>query len=161
MTYRSVFVTINFIVSDRMSFMDAQERAERSAEMMWNDDQVSQNLGLLLETVGEGRSSLRLEAQARHCNGHGSVHGGVLFMLADSASAFAGNSRNQRAVSLNNTITYLNPAKAGDVLRAVCVETALEGRNGIYDVEVRNQDGQIIVQFRGMTRLLGKSFFDE
>ena len=37
--------------------MDAQERAERSAEMMWNDDQVSQNLGLLLETVGEGRSS--------------------------------------------------------------------------------------------------------
>jgi len=161
LTYRSVFVTINFIVSDRMSFMDAQERAERSAEMMWNDDQVSQNLGLLLETVGEGRSSLRLEAQARHCNGHGSVHGGVLFMLADSASAFAGNSRNQRAVSLNNTITYLNPAKAGDVLRAVCVETALEGRNGIYDVEVRNQDGQIIVQFRGMTRLLGKSFFDE
>ncbi|MAV47079.1 MAG: hotdog fold thioesterase [Alphaproteobacteria bacterium TMED89] len=141
--------------------MDAQKRAERSAELMWNEDQVSQNLGLVLESVGEGRSSLRLRAQAQHCNGHGSVHGGVLFMLADSASAFAGNSRNQRAVSLNNTITYLNPAKAGDTLRAVCEERALEGRNGIYDVEVRNQDGQIIVQFRGMTRLLGQTFFDE
>jgi acyl-CoA thioesterase len=104
---------------------------------------------------------LTLTAQAQHCNGHGSVHGGVLFMLADSASAFAGNSRNQRAVSLNNTITYLSPAKAGDQLRAVCEERSLVGRNGIYDVEVRNQNGDTIVQFRGLTRLLGQTFFDE
>ena len=141
--------------------MEAQERAERSAEMMWAEDRVSQGLGIRLEAVGEGTATLSLAAEATHCNGHGSVHGGVLFMLADSASAFAGNSRNQRAVSLNNTITYLSPARAGDHLRAVCEERSLVGRNGIYDVEVRNQNDDIIVQFRGLTRLLGQTFFDE
>jgi acyl-CoA thioesterase len=166
LTYRSVFVSINFHAVENIGMrqgtgMKAQERAERSAELMWADDQVSQALGLVLESVGEGRSCLTLTAEARHCNGHGSVHGGVLFMLADSASAFAGNSRNQRAVSLNNTITYLSPARAGDQLRAVCEERSLVGRNGIYDVEVRNQNGDTIVQFRGLTRLLGQTFFDE
>ena len=141
--------------------MEAQERAERSAEMMWAEDRVSQGLGIRLEAVGEGTATLSFAAEASHCNGHGSVHGGVLFMLADSASAFAGNSRNQRAVSLNNTITYLSPARAGDHLRAVCQERSLVGRNGIYDVEVRNQNDDIIVQFRGLTRLLGQTFFDE
>ena len=32
--------------------MDAQKRAERSAELMWNEDQVSQNLGLVLKFSG-------------------------------------------------------------------------------------------------------------
>jgi len=141
--------------------MEAQERAERSAAIMWSEDQVSQGMGMTLASVGEGVATLTLVAEARHCNGHGSVHGGVLFMLADSASAFASNSRNQRAVSLNNSLTYLSPAKAGDHLSAVCEERSLVGRNGIYDVEVRNQNDDIIVQFRGLTRLLGQTFFDE
>ena len=64
--------------------MEAQERAERSAEMMWAEDRVSQGLGIRLEAVGEGTATLSLAAEASHCNGHGSVHGGVLFMLADS-----------------------------------------------------------------------------
>ena len=49
----------------------------------------------------------------------------------------------------------------GDQLRAVCEERSLAGRNGIYDAEVDNQNGDTIVQFRGLTRLLGQTFFDE
>ena len=37
----------------------------------------------------------------------------------------------------------------GDELVAVAEERALEGRNGVYDVDVRRADGAPIAAFRG------------
>jgi acyl-CoA thioesterase len=81
--------------------------------------------------------------------------------LADSAFAFACNSRNQSTVAQHNVISYLAPGRVGDVLTATAREVSLNGRNGIYDVTVTNQDGTRIAEFRGFSRAITGRLFDE
>jgi phenylacetic acid degradation protein PaaD len=97
----------------------------------------------------------------RHANGHGICHGGITFALADSAFAFACNSRNQSTVAQHNMISYLAPGRLGDVLTATATELSLTGRSGIYDVKVTNQNAIVIAEFRGFSRAIKGQLFEE
>lgn len=141
--------------------LTANERAKRSAEAMWEGDGASQWMGFELVEVEEGRAILAMDVKSNHTNGHGMCHGGITFALADSAFAFACNSRNQVTVAQHNSITYLAPGRLGDRLTADAREQNLKGRGGIYDVTVRNQDGEIIAEFRGLSRAIGGTLFEE
>ena len=138
-----------------------QERAQKSAETMWRDDRASPWFGMALVTVEEGRAVLSLTVEEHHTNGHGICHGGVTFALADSAFAFACNSRNQSTVAQHNTISFMAPARLGDKLTAEARETHLTGKNGIYDVTVQNQDGLVVAEFRGCSRAIRGQLFEE
>jgi len=98
--------------------MTPKERAERSAQAMWANDRASPWIGMSAPEVDEGRAVMQLTVAAHHCNGHDICHGGVIFALADSAFAFACNSRNQATVAQHNTISYIAPGRLGDVLTA-------------------------------------------
>ncbi|KUF11120.1 hydroxyphenylacetyl-CoA thioesterase PaaI [Pseudoponticoccus marisrubri] len=141
--------------------MTPKERAERSAAAMWDSDGASQWLGMELVSVDEGQAELRLTVQRHHANGHGVCHGGITFALADSAFAFACNSRNRSTLAQHNLISYLAPGQVGDVLTATAREVSLTGRSGIYDVTVTNQDGRAIAEFRGFSRQIQGQLFDE
>ena len=141
--------------------MTPNERAKKSAEIIWHSDQATQWMGMRLVDIKEANATLELTVEKYHCNGHGSCHGGVIYSLADSAFAFACNSRNQSTVAQHNTITYLAPGRLNDCLRAHAKEVSLVGRSGIYDVEVTNQNGEIIAQFRGCSRTIKGQLFEE
>lgn len=141
--------------------MTPQERARRSARAMWAEDNASKWAGMEITHIDEGTATLEMTVQAHHCNGHGICHGGVTFMLADSAFAFACNSRNQATVAQHNVISFIAPGRQGDRLRAVAREVSLTGRSGIYDVTVTNQDGTVIAEFRGMSRAIRGHLFQE
>ena len=98
-------------------------RAERSAKALWAEDAASRWFGFEVASVTDGKATMTLTVEAHHCNGHGILHGGVTFALADSAFAFACNSRNARNVAQTNTITYLSPGHVGDRLTATAAET--------------------------------------
>ncbi|MEM9580716.1 MAG: hydroxyphenylacetyl-CoA thioesterase PaaI [Pseudomonadota bacterium] len=141
--------------------MTPKDRAERSAAAMWASDRASPWAGMSAPDVDEGRAQMALQVQEHHCNGHGICHGGVIFMLADSAFAFACNSRNQATVAQHNTISFIAPGRLGDVLTADAREISLTGRSGITDVRVTNQDGAVIAEFRGASRAIKGQNFDE
>ena len=141
--------------------MTPKERAEKSAAAMWAGDNASQWAGFEIVNVDEGQATLAMTVEPHHCNGHGICHGGVTFMLADSAFAFACNSRNQATVAQHNIVSYLAPGRLGDRLCAVATELSLTGRSGIYDVKVTNQSGTVIAEFRGMSRAIKGTLFDE
>lgn len=128
---------------------------------MWAGDKASAWVGMDIIHVNEGTATLTLKIRDDHCNGHGIGHGGVTFMLADSAFAFACNSRNIATVAQHNTISFLAPTHAGDTLTATATETTLKGRSGITDVIVTNQSGDTIALFRGASRSLGTPLFEE
>lgn len=138
-----------------------KERAEKSAETMWAQDAASKWIGMSLDEVDEGRAVLSLKVTDHHCNGFGICHGGISYTLADSAFAFACNSRNQVHVARQVSTSYLAPGKLGDRLTATAREVHVKGRSGIYDVEVRTQDDELIVVFRGESRALGRPHFAE
>ena len=141
--------------------MTPKERAEKSAAAMRSGDGASAWFGMSLDDVDEGRAVLSLTVEPHHANGHGICHGGVTFSLADSAFAFACNSRNQSTVAQHNMISYIAPGHIGDRLTARAEEVTLNGRNGIYDVRVTNQDGQLIAEMRGISRAIRGKHFDE
>ncbi len=128
--------------------------AEQAAEAMWAEDNASKWMGFEIAEVSEGRATLTLDVQPHHCNGHGILHGGITFALADSAFAFACNSRGQNTVAQTNTISFVAPGHAGETITAVAEERYLKGRSGIYDVTVTRPDGTIIAEFRGQSRAI-------
>ena len=141
--------------------MTPNDRAEKAARTMWKRDHASQWLGMELTHASEGQAVMELTVQQHHCNGHGMCHGGVIFALADSAFAFACNSRNQVTVAQHNSITYIASGRLGDRLRAEATEISLTGRSGITDVQVTNQSGTVIAEFRGLSRAIRGTVFDE
>ncbi|MEO8345244.1 MAG: hydroxyphenylacetyl-CoA thioesterase PaaI [Betaproteobacteria bacterium] len=135
---------------------DAQLLAQRCADAMYVRDRASQALGMRILNVAPGSATLTMTVRDDMLNGHASCHGGFIFSLADSAFAFACNSRNLITVAAGCSIEFLAPARAGDVLMATGCERALSGRSGIYDIDVTNQHGTTIAVFRGKsTRIKG------
>ena len=141
--------------------MTPNDRAEKAATTMWQQDHASQWLGMELTHVSEGVAVMELTVRKHHCNGHGMCHGGIIFALADSAFAFACNSRNQVTVAQHNAISYIASGRLGDRLRAEATEISLTGRSGISDVHVTNQAGVLIAEFRGLSRAIKGTVFEE
>lgn len=134
--------------------MSAQEIAQKSAAAMWADDQASSGLGMRLVRVEPGVAVLEMPVTSAMVNGHGLAHGGFIFTLADSAFAFACNSRGQRHVAQNCQITFLAPGRLGMMLTAEARERQRGERSGIYDVTVRDEHGAVIAEFRGNSRAI-------
>ena len=128
---------------------DPQALAVLAGKTMYERDPASQALGMTLDAIRPGYARMRMRVRDDMLNGHGTCHGGYIFMLADSAFAFACNSHNLNTVGAGCTIDYLAPGRAGDVLVAEAVEQALSGKTGVYDVVVTDQDGRKIALFRG------------
>ncbi|MCS0631736.1 hydroxyphenylacetyl-CoA thioesterase PaaI [Telluria mixta] len=128
---------------------DPQALAELAGKTMYERDPASQALGMTLDAIRPGFARMRMRVREDMLNGHGTCHGGYIFMLADSAFAFACNSHNFNTVGAGCTIDYLAPGRAGDVLVAEAVEQALAGKTGVYDVVVTDQDGRKVALFRG------------
>jgi acyl-CoA thioesterase len=121
---------------------------------MYARDRACQSLGIHLGDVGPGRATLRMRVADTMTNGHGTAHGGFLFLLADAAFAYAANSRGPAAVAQAAQVTFLRPAAVHDELTADAVERARFGRTAIYDVTVRGDGGDVIAEFRGHCALL-------
>lgn len=138
---------------------DPQAVADFCAAAMWTDDHASRQLGMTIDRVGPGTAELSMTVTREMTNGHGPAHGGFIFALADSAFAFACNSRGPRAVAAQCHVAYLRPGRPGDRLVASAVEVAREGRSSIYDVHVRC-DGEVVAEFRGHARQIGGSWLD-
>lgn len=140
-----------------MSDDDAEKVACRSAETMLGRDAASRALGIELEEVGPGRAVLTMRVRDDMVNGYGLCHGGLMASLADSAFAVACNSYGEVAVAAGFDVTFLEPGRAGDLLRAHALEKARRGRSGLYDVTVtRAGDGVVLAEFRGRSRSLGR-----
>lgn len=137
-----------------------QEVARRSADAMWAGDHASQALGMRILAVGPGSATLQMTVREDMVNGHGIGHGGLTFALADSAFAFACNSYNRRTVAHVCEITYLAPTRLAEVLTAVAVERSRDGRDGVYDVEVRSGTG-VVARFVGRSKEIRGSLYEE
>src|SRR5260370_1871699 len=121
---------------------------------MWKEDDASQGLGMEIVEVKCGQATLAMTVQPHTVNGQRIAHGGFIFLLADSAFAFACNSHNVRAVAAQCDIAFIRPGKLGDRLVATAREISRSGRSGIYDVRVSVGDS-VIAEVRRHSRTIG------
>lgn len=121
---------------------------------MLADDAATQGLGIEISDVAAGRATATMRVAAGMVNGHGMAHGGYVFLLADTAFAFACNTHGAPVVAAGADVTFLAPSREGDLLVAVATERARTGRSGVYDVTVSRADGEVVAEFRGRSREL-------
>lgn len=142
--------------------MDAKERAARVGQAMFAVDAASKDfMQMELVRCEPGHAVMRMKVREPMLNGHQICHGGFIFTLADSTFAFACNSHNKVAVAAGCQIEFLKPGKLGDVLTCEGVEQVLQGRHGIYDMRVTNQDGDVIAMFRGKSAQIPGHIIEE
>ena len=134
---------------------EADKLARRVADTMLSREGTGPAFGIEIEEVREGYARIRMEVRADMVNGHAITHGGMIFLLADTAFAYACNSRNENTVAQSATIAFLAASKLGDVLVAEAQELSRAGRSGVYQVGVRKDDGSVIAEFTGLSRTIG------
>lgn len=131
--------------------------ARASAAAMYARDEASKAMGAVLTDIGPGFAAMTMTVRRDMLNGYGTCHGGMLFTLADSAFAFACNSRDEATVAAGCSIEFLRAGREGDQLTATAVERARSGKSGIYDVTVTNAAGDVLALFRGKSLKVGGS----
>jgi acyl-CoA thioesterase len=142
---------------DRQSDLP-QAVAERAAQALWAGDLASRGLGMSLLAVGPDYCRISMQVRGDMLNGFGICHGGFITTLADSAFAFACNSRDELTLAAGLVVDFVAPAHAGDLLQAEARQVAQAGRTGVYDIAVTNQHGDTVVLVRGRShRIPGKS----
>ncbi len=132
----------------------AQDTAQASAEAMWADDKAPRALGIELVAIGPGSAEVAMTVTEMMTNGHGMCHGGYIFLVADTAFAYACNSHGQRNVAQHCMVTFISPGKLGARLTAVARECQRSERSGITDVTVIDESGVVVAEFRGHSRAI-------
>ncbi|APC09950.1 MULTISPECIES: hydroxyphenylacetyl-CoA thioesterase PaaI [Providencia] len=135
--------------------------AQQSAHMMYKDDACAKAMGMSIEKVEEGFAQLKMPITAQMLNGHKTCHGGQLFSLADTAFAYACNSQGHAAVASMCSIDFIRPGFEGDLLTAIAQMKHQGKQNGLYEVEIVNQDGKTLALFHGRSHRLGHRLVGE
>ena len=138
----------------------ADALARRVADTMLSKEGTGPAWELVIEEAQVGYARVRMLLRPDMANGHGIAHGGMIFALADTAFAYACNSRNLRTVGAQATMVFLANAEKGEVLIAEAQEQALVGRSGVYNVSVRTDAGRAVAEFQGFSRSVGGPYIE-
>jgi acyl-CoA thioesterase len=107
-------------------------------------------LGIKVEEVQEGYAKASVTITPDLLNIHGSVNGGLIFSLADIVFASASNSHGTKAVGIQGSIQYLEPAFEGDTIYAVAEENLPPGKTGSYRLSVYLPSGKLMALADGL-----------
>ncbi len=122
---------------------------EQIVNMMMKEDRFTKYMAMEIGEVKPGFCRVSMKIGEEMLNGFGICHGGVIFSLADSALAFAANTRGRVSVTLDMTASFIGKVDPGEILEAVAEELNLTNGTGVYDVSVANSSGKKIALFRG------------
>src|SRR5436305_8918049 len=135
--------------------MTVDELAARVAHHMLSEEGTGPAWGIRIEEARAGHARLSMLVRADMLNAHRTVHGGMIFALADTAFAYVCNGRDEKTVAAQASIVFLGSAREGDTLIAQAEEVATAGRSGVTRVSVRTSDGRPIAEFTGYSRTIG------
>jgi acyl-CoA thioesterase len=138
--------------------MNPEEKAIRVVDKMFNNDPLSQWLGIERLKDGPGISILKMRVRAEMLNGFSIAHGGITYSLADSALAFASNSHGIQSVSIETSISHVAPVRENDILTTEVEEVNLTRSTALYYITVKNQDNKPVAHFRGTVYRTGKEW---
>jgi acyl-CoA thioesterase len=125
------------------------------AEALYARDRSAVALGIRLVEATPERAVVTMSVLPEMCNGFDIAHGGMTFLLADSAMAFASNASGEMALASSAEIDWLAPVPLGDVLTATAARRWTGGRSNLWDVTISNAAGDTVAVMRGRTRSVG------
>ncbi len=135
--------------------------AKKIAKSLHAGEKTSAAFGISLVDAGEGWARAAMKIRPDMVNGHNVAHGGLIFTLADTAFAWACNSRNVVTFAQHAAISFLSKVEPGETLTAEAREETAVGRTGVYTVRVSAEDGRVVATFQGLSRTAGGKVIEE
>lgn len=133
---------------------------EQCVHALYDNDPFSKWLGIELCSIEEGRVEISMRVKREMLNGFEILHGGVFFSLADSALAFAANTRNKLSVALDAHIQFPASAEEGDLLYAKAEEVHVGRKTAMYRIVIRKENGTICAVINGTVYRTSRSVID-
>lgn len=115
----------------------------------FEEEPYAQFLGMKLVEMGEGSATAQLDVKEHMLNSHGTVHGAVMFALADYVFATACNSYGKTAVGLSTTVNFMSAGKPGSLLIATAEEEKKNHRTAWYKIRVES-DGELLAAMEAL-----------
>lgn len=106
---------------------------------LFNECLVGKTIGITILEVREGYAKGSLLLKKEHINVFGTVHGGIVFILADHVGGACGNTIGKKALLVESSIQYFRPAFEGSTLFAEAFLTNRGKRIGRIDIKVTNE----------------------
>lgn len=114
---------------------------ELKQRLLDSNEFISDNEIKILE-FSDDHAKLEMKIDKAVLNGHGIVHGGIIFAMADNAAAAATFTKGRLCVTLNSTIHFIRPVVGEKMI--VEADAIFAGRTtGVYDVKVTNDQGTL------------------
>jgi acyl-CoA thioesterase len=133
--------------------------AKKTLDKMMELDYFSQWMGVEIIEAKQYYCKIKMMLRREMLNGFGIAHGGITFALADSAFAFACNSDGKITVALDVSISFPKAGKEGDTLIAEAKQVNKTSKTGLYLIEVKNQNDELVALFKGTCYRTEKSLF--
>jgi uncharacterized protein (TIGR00369 family) len=111
-----------------------------------NSGGFAERLGAEVEVAGDGSARMRFTAREEHLNQAGTLHGGVLATLVDTAMGAAVRSATDDGdvpATSQLTVTYLRPGEPGDLTVTARVRTRGEHLT-VCEADVEQADRSLV-----------------
>ncbi len=108
-----------------------------------SNDPYARSLGIQLTQVDAGFAEATLEIKNHMLNAHGTVHGAVIYALADHVFSVACNTYGKTSVGVSTTIQFVEAAELGDQIMARASEVKRTHRTGFYRIDVYHRQNLI------------------
>ena len=123
----------------------------------YGGDPAEDSLGPFFGRIVENGFETAFRAQAKHCNGHNTVHGGILMIFADYSLCMAGIDGEEGVsvitISCNNE--FILPALEGDLILGRC-EVLRQGRSLIFVRCTLSVNGNHVLNSSGVVKRIPK-----
>lgn len=127
---------------------------------VFKNEPYAKFLGIELTALGPGTASAQVRIEDHMLNSHGTVHGAIIFALADYVFAAACNSYGRTAVGLSTTVNFMAPAFRGKMLQAVATEEKRNHRTSWYRIKVESE-GELVAVMEAMAYRKSSWFVSE
>jgi len=111
-----------------------------------SEDGAIARMGIRITDLDYGWARAEMVYQNAHINPNGSVHGGLIFSLADSVAGTAASTRGNKIVTSTGSIYFLNPAFQPKKLIAEANELKAGRSLMTYDVKIKTDEGLLVAK---------------
>lgn len=117
-------------------------------QRQFDKDQFAKHSGIKLVAAAPGFAKARMKVLKKHLNSVGVLHGGALFTLADFAFAVASNTHGKISLAINADISFFKAVSSG-IMTAEAKEISLHNKLATYLIDIVNEKGELIANFKG------------
>jgi acyl-CoA thioesterase len=137
------------------------EQLRDELDGMFRSGGLGDLLGFRLVEWSPGRAAVELRTTASLANITGSVHGGVLYTVADSAFEVACNSYGRVCVALDMSVHHASAVPLGQPVVAEAIEVSRSARIASYRITATGPDGEVRAWYQATAYRTSRWHFGE